>query len=185
MKSFLLIFSTIALLFIVGAGTTAFADPIIVDGPKQLNIDRPIFLDPPIIRALADFTIESVVKEFLYTSSYGTYYRYHATVVNRGGSCENCQIKVKALCRYGYPNHSSSTVSEYEIVSVPNGDQGVVVTFVVNENKLSGYQYPNLFIVTFSVDADGEYLELNEDNNTWFCDDFLSECDVCVSDDCP
>ena len=185
MRPILLTLATVAILMVFGAGPLAVADPTIIDPPKELNIDRPTRLGPPIVRTLLDFTITDVVKEFLYTSTYGTYYRYHVTVKNDGGLCTDCQVNVKAVSRYVYPNHNSITESEYDLITAPNGDQTEVVSFVVNENKLSGYQYPDFFLVTFTVDADENYFESDEDNNTWYCDDFNSPCDVCVIDDCP
>ncbi len=176
---------SVTILILLASGPYAVADLTVIDTPKELIIKEPIILDPPIVRHFADFTISGVAKEFLYTTTYGTYYRYHVTVSNNGGMCLDCPILVRAVSRYTYPDHRTVIDTEYEIITAPNGDGEVVVTFVVNENKLSGYQYPDLFTVTFTVDADEEYIEQDEDNNTWSCDDFIMECDTCVGEDCP
>lgn len=177
--------AAVTILLVSGAGVWTHADLTPIDQPRELTIDRPIFREKQVFYAIPDFTISEVVKEFLYTSSYGSYYRYYVTVENYGGFCSDCPIKLSAVSRYSYPDHGSDIVSDYDIFTAPNWDQSVVATFVVNEEKLSGYEYPDLFVVTFTVDADEDYRELDEENNTWSCDDVIGPCDTCVGDDCP
>jgi hypothetical protein len=184
MNIFRILLASVATLLFAGTGMLANADLIVIDQPKQLEIERPDFTRLPGFHTLPDFSISDVVKEFISTSSTGTYYRYYVTISNLGGPCTDCQIKVKAVTRYAYSDHGTMA-SEYDVITAPNGDQSVFTTFLVNEDKLSGNEYPDLFIITFTVDADEDYLELDEENNQWYCDDFIAPCDGCVRDDCP
>ena len=185
-KIMMILVAVMVLLFGASAVSPALAqvypypgDPPLVEIPLEpLEPISPVF-------ALPDFTITSAVKEFISSGSTGTYYRYYVTVKNYGGPCLNCGVKVKANIFYAYPDHTADNDSQYEIVTVPNGGEAVLTTFLINERKRSGYDYPSKFIVTFKVDADETYAELDEDNNTWACDDWIMECDSCVRDACP
>ncbi len=185
-KIMMILVAVMVLLFGASAVSPALAqvyhypgDPPLVEIPLgELEPANPVF-------ALPDFTITNVVKEFIATSSTGTFYRYFVTVQNYRGPCLNCHVRVQAHIMYLYPDHASDREWKYESVTLPNDGEAVTSSFLINERKRSGYDYPESFLVSFKVDANEAYAELDEDNNTWACDDWIMECDSCGRDTCP
>lgn len=195
MKKYRLIISIIFILFVV-LGQLCFGldaspvytyppvKPAATPGPFQTIIPQitPIPFNTPAptpVPAPLDISIVNVVKEFQWTSTSGTYYRYYIWVERTGGDLSAGSIPLRITASYVYP-HSGNRVIMNLNATFGEGSTLSVVTQVINTNPLSGGYYPLNYILLFSADPDNDFAESNEDNNTWVCDSVIDECANCM-----
>jgi hypothetical protein len=168
-----------------GLGISSADDPVVIAPPKNLRIVSPAVLSGSSVPARPDIAIADVVKEFVSADSDGIYYRYHVIVGNSGGPCRDGRLMIRADMRYRYARHGDIFHSADLMVVALAAGRKVIAPFLINEAEKAGDDPPVLFVVTFVADADDACMESDDTNNTWTCDDAVTECDLCVGDACP
>ncbi|MBN1696626.1 MAG: hypothetical protein JW881_03840 [Spirochaetales bacterium] len=129
-----------------------------------------------------DIAIINVLREFQYSSTSGTVYRYYVWVERSGGSLSAASVPVSIFTGYAYSDHGvQHTTSEMAVF--PQGSAISCITCSINTRPLDGGEYPLSYVISFFADPDDDIAESNENNNTWICDSVVNDCAGCIGPD--
>jgi hypothetical protein len=152
-----------------------FYTPAPTPAPTPIPTQTPEIVPP-------DIFIINVVREFQWTGTTGTYYRYYIWLGRTGGDMSALSVRVSIFTGFAYSDHGEQSTS-LVYTEFPAGSTGCCVTELINIRPLSHGEYPSSYVIGFNAHSDDQIAESDEGNNSWTCDSVIDECATCIGPD--